>query len=78
MRRFRRLPSLLAVALFATGLGHAPTAQAAPAAQHPAHTAAPHRSGDSGSAVHHDTSPPLRTLHAAHVSRPGGHPAKHR
>ncbi|MEV0416419.1 hypothetical protein AB0I68_38200 [Streptomyces sp. NPDC050448] len=75
LRRFGQLPSLLAAVLVATGFALVPAAQAATVA--PAtNSAAVRPSDDSGPAVHHDTSPPLRTLHAAPVSKPGPRPVR--
>ncbi|MER6121289.1 hypothetical protein ABT173_01025, partial [Streptomyces sp. NPDC001795] len=71
LRRFGRLPSLLAAALFATVLAGAPAAQSAPAGPPHAGAAVALPTDDNGPATNHDTSPPLGSLH------PGPVPAEH-
>jgi hypothetical protein len=75
LRRFGQLPSLVAAALVAASFIVVPAAQASTTT--PATSRAVARpSHDSGPAVHHDTSRPLRTLHAAPVSKHGPRPVR--
>ncbi|MFF7234582.1 Ig-like domain repeat protein [Streptomyces sioyaensis] len=66
MRFIRVLQSMLIAMVLVTGLALVPTVQAATGAR-PGGAPTPHRSADSGPAVRHDTSPPVRSLHTARL-----------
>lgn len=74
--RIPRPRSLLAAALVFASFGVASEAQAISEVRPSVRAAERGPDGDSGPAVHHDTSPPVRTLHATRPKRQGAHPAK--